>query len=217
MSVQTWSYSKPASNTAYGYFQKLGAKVIASNNAVADQKTRLRDTMFRLNNTAGDAAMKGTQESFADVTFDKEYMFSLGETDFEIYHAGTAHSPGDSFVRLPRQEVIFSGDVIYLERLLSVMSFSNSKNWLAVFEKIESFKPKHIVPGHGKPATIEQAKADSYGYLKMLRDSVGEFMENGGVIQDVSKIDQSKYFYLENFDLLKGRNVQQVYQEMEWE
>lgn len=200
-----------------GYFQKLGAKVIASKNAVADQKARLQDTLFRLNNTAGDAAVKGTEESFADITFDKEYTFNLGGVVFEIYHAGTAHSPGDSFVRIPSQDVIFSGDVIYLDRLLSVMSFSSSKNWLVVFEKLESFKPKYIIPGHGNPATLEQAKQDTYGYLKMLRDSVSEFMENGGIIQDVSKIDQSKYFYLENFDLLKGRNVQQVYQEMEWE
>ena len=199
------------------YFKKLGARVIASKNAVADQKARLRDIMFRLNNTAGDAAMKGTQESFADITFDRDYSFTLGETAFEIHHAGAAHSPGDAFVRLPKQEVIFSGDVIYLDRLLSVMSFSNSKNWVTVFEKLASYNPKYIVPGHGKPADMKHAREQTYGYLTMLRDKVSKFMDEGGVIQDVSEIDQSKYFYLENFELLKGRNVQQVYQEIEWE
>lgn len=200
-----------------GYFKKLGAKVIASKNAVADQKARLRDILFRLNNTAGDAAMKGTEESFADITFDSDYTFTLGGTVFEIHHAGTAHSPGDAFVRLPEQEVIFSGDVIYLERLLSVMSFSNSKNWVSVFEKLASYRPKYIVPGHGKPADLKQAREQTYGYLTMLRNKVSKFMDEGGIIQDVSKIDQSEYFYLENFELLKGRNVQQVYQEIEWE
>lgn len=199
------------------YFKKLGAKVIASKNAVADQKSRLKDIWFRLSNTAGDEAVKGTEESYADITFEKEYTFTLGGTDFEIYHAGGAHSPGDAFVRLPKQDVIFSGDVIYLERLLSVMSFSNSKSWVSVFNKLQSFNPKYIVPGHGKPSNLKQAKQETYGYLTMLRTKVTEFMENGGVIQDVSKIDQSEYFYLENFDLLKGRNVQQVYQEIEWE
>ena len=199
------------------YFKKLGARVIASKNADADQKARLRDIMFRLNNTAGDAAMKGTQESFADITFDNDYTFTLGETAFEIHHAGAAHSPGDAFVRLPKQEVIFSGDVIYLDRLLSVMSFSNSKNWVSVFEKLASYNPKYIIPGHGKPADMKHAREQTYGYLTMLRDKVSKFMDEGGVIQDVSKIDQSQYFYLENYDLLKGRNVQQVYQEIEWE
>lgn len=199
------------------YFKKQGARVIASKNAVTDQKTRLKDTLFRLANTAGDKALEGTIESYADITFDNEYSFTLGGVTVEIYHAGGAHSPGDSFVRLPQQNVIFSGDVVYLERLLSVMSFSNSKNWVSVFEKLASYNPKYIVPGHGKPSNLEQAREDTYGYLTMLRSKVSEFMDHGGVIQDVSKIDQSKYFYLENFDLLKGRNVQQVYQEIEWE
>lgn len=199
------------------YFKKQGAKVIASKAAVADQKARLKDTLFRLGNTAGDKAMEGTVESYADITFDNQYKFTLGGIEFDIHHAGAAHSPGDSFVRLPQYDVIFSGDVVYLERLLSVMSFSNSKNWVSVFEKLASFNPKYIVPGHGKPADLDQAREDTYGYLTMLRGKVSEFMDQGGVIQDVSKIDQSKYFYLENFDLLKGRNVQQVYQEIEWE
>lgn len=199
------------------YFKKLGAKVIASQSAVDDQKARLKDILFMLSNTAGDKAMEGTVESFADITFDNQYNFTIGGIDFEIHHVGGAHSPGDSFVRLPKQELIFSGDVIYLERLLSVMSFSNSKSWVSVFEKLAAFKPKYIVPGHGKPADLDQAREDTYGYLTMLRNKVSEFMDQGGVIQDVSKIDQSKYFYLENFDLLKGRNVQQVYQEIEWE
>jgi len=199
------------------YFKKQGAKVIASKNAVKDQKTRLQDVLFRLSNTAGEAAMKDTEESFADITFDNDYNFTLGDTDFEIHHAGTAHSPGDAFVRLPKQNVIFSGDVVYLDRLLSVMSFSSSKNWVSVFEKLAAYNPEYIVPGHGNPSDLKHARQQTYGYLTMLRDKVSKFMDEGGVIQDVSKIDQSEYFYLENFDLLKGRNVQQVYQEIEWE
>jgi len=199
------------------YFKQQGAKVIASKDAVNDQKTRLKDILFRLSNTAGDKAMKGTEESFADITFDSDYAFTLGETDFEIHHAGGAHSPGDAFVLLPRQEVVFSGDVVYMDRLLSVMSFSSSKNWVSVFEKLASYNPKYIIPGHGNPTNLQQARKETYGYLTMLRSKVSKFMDDGGVIQDVSKIDQSEYAYLENFDLLKGRNVQQVYQEIEWE
>ena len=199
------------------YYKKLGATIVASQEAVNDQKSRMKDILFRLSNTAGDKALKGTEEAYADITFDNKYLFKLGDTSIEIHHPGGAHSPGDSFVWLPKQSVIFTGDVVYLERLLSVMSFSNSKSWLAAFKIIESYNPQHIVPGHGEPSTLMQAKRDTYGYLAMLRDKVNKFMDDGGVIQDVSKIDQSNFSYLENYELLKGRNVQQVYQEMEWE
>ncbi|WP_455207748.1 MBL fold metallo-hydrolase [Kaarinaea lacus] len=200
------------------YFKKLGATIIASQSAVNDQKARIRDILFRLANTAGDNAIKGTVEVYADITFDEVYKFKLADKEIEVHHhKGGAHSPGDSFVWLPQKSVIFSGDVVYLDRLLSVMSFSNSKSWLSAFDALASYNPQHIVPGHGKPATLAQAKRDTYGYLSMLRNKVNKFMEDGGAIEDVSKIDQSQFSYLENFDLLKGRNVQQVYQEMEWE
>jgi glyoxylase-like metal-dependent hydrolase (beta-lactamase superfamily II) len=199
------------------YFKRLGAIVIASQDAVNDQKSRLKDILFRLSNTAGDDSLKGTVEAYADVVFEKNYTLQLGNYTFEIHHTGGAHSPGDSFVWLPKKSVMFTGDVVYLERLLSVMSFSNSKSWLDAFERIESYNPQYIIPGHGKPSTLMEAKRDTHGYLAMLRDKVYKFMEDGGVIQDVGKIDQSKFSRLENYDLLKGRNIQQVYQEMEWE
>jgi len=199
------------------YFKRLGARVIASKAAVEDQKARLTDIYSMLSNTAGDKAMEGTVESYADIEFDDRYEFSLGGVDFEIVHPGPAHSPGDAFVWLPSQKVVFSGDIIYLDRMLSLMAFSKSKNWILAFNAIEALNPRYVVPGHGKPATLRDARRSTYDYLTTLRSKVAAFMKEGGVIQDVNRIDQSQFGYLDNYELLKGRNVQQVYQEMEWE
>jgi glyoxylase-like metal-dependent hydrolase (beta-lactamase superfamily II) len=199
------------------YFQRQGAKVIASKSAVTDQKNRLKDIYFMLSNTAGDKAMEGTVDAYADIQFDKQYAFSVGGVEIEVVHPGAAHSPGDAYVWLPAQKVVFSGDIIYTERLLSLMAFSNSKAWVQAFEAVAALQPEHVVPGHGGPTSLQAAKQSTYDYLTMLRNKVGDFMDQGGVIQDVSKIDQSRFEHLENFESLKGRNVQQVYQEMEWE
>jgi glyoxylase-like metal-dependent hydrolase (beta-lactamase superfamily II) len=199
------------------YFKKQGATVIASAEAVRDQKARLREILLRLSNTAGDRVLQGTRESYADITFDEEYRFSLGGVDFEIHHPGNAHSPGDSFVWLPQQKVIFTGDIAYTERMLSVMWFSRSKFWIEAFEALAVFKPVYVIPGHGKPTTLEVASRDTYDYLTTLRKTVAEFMEAGGGIEEVNKIDQSKFSYLENYDQLKNRNAQKIYEEMEFE
>lgn len=199
------------------YFQQLGAKVIASRTAVGDQKARLKDIFFRLGNSAGDEAIVGTHERYADITFDQQYALVLGGVAIEVRHVGAAHSPGDSFVWLPQQKVVFSGDIIYMERLLSVMSFSSSKAWINAFEAVAALKPQHVVPGHGKPTTLAKAENATLKYLTVLRARVGTFMEDGGGIEDVGTIDQSQFSYLENYESLKGRNAQQVYQEMEWE
>jgi hypothetical protein len=36
-------------------------------------------------------------------------------------------------------------------------------------------------------------------------------------MEDVGEIDQSRFEYLSNYDTLKGRNAQRVYEELEWE
>ncbi|WP_299875962.1 MBL fold metallo-hydrolase [uncultured Cocleimonas sp.] len=200
-----------------GYFKKLGAKIIASNDAVEDQKARTQDQFFRLGTLVGDEGIKGTEAVYADTTFDTEYNFELGGVNFEITHAGQAHTPGDSFIWLPQQKVMFTGDIVYIERMLGIMDHSNSKSWVAVYEAMAAHNPEHIIPGHGNPTTLETADKDTYGYLTSLRDSVAEFIDDDGDISEISKVDQSAYKYLLNYDSLSGRNAQKVYTEMEFE
>jgi hypothetical protein len=36
-------------------------------------------------------------------------------------------------------------------------------------------------------------------------------------MEAIGSIDQSRFDYLANYDVLKGRNAQRVYEEIEWE
>lgn len=199
------------------YFKGFGAQIIASRAAVEDQRTRLNDIWLRLSTTAGDAAIQHTKDAYADIVFEHEYRFRLDNIDFHIVHPSAAHSPGDSFVWLPQFQTVFSGDIVYTQRLLSMMSFSNSKDWLQAYQQLALLGAKHVVPGHGQPTTMDTADRDTYRYLSVLRHKVSEFIQAGGDISDVSQIDQSSHEYLANYDALKGRNVQKIYQELEFE
>lgn len=200
-----------------GYYKKLGAQIIASEAAVNDQKARTQDQFFMLGNLIGDKGLKGTDAVYAEKTFKEKLEITLGETSFIIYHAGQAHTPGDSFVWLPREKVMFTGDIVYVDRMLGVGSQSNSKSWIRVYETMASYKPQYLIPGHGRATTLDHANKDTYDYLVFLRKSVAEFMEDGGDITDISRINLSKFNYLLNHETLSGRNAQQVYTEMEWE
>ena len=200
-----------------GYFKKLGAKIIANKKAVEDQRTRAKDQLFALSNLVGAEGLAGTIPVYADETFGDTMSFELGKTAFKVFHAGHAHTPGDSFVWLPKERVVFTGDIVFVERMLGVQEDSKSSTWIKSFEAIEALKPVTIVPGHGHATSLKQAKADTYGYLVFLRNAVAKFMKDGGSIADVGKIDQSKFNYLKNYDTLAGRNAQQVYSEMQWE
>lgn len=199
------------------YFKEQGAEIIANKRTVIDQKARLEDQFFRLTSLIGEKEVKLTNAVYADIEFDKLYRFKLGNTEFEIHHAGQAHTPGDSFVWLADSKVVFTGDIVYIERILGILDHSNSKTWLEAFDAMANLKPKHVVPGHGNVTDLKTAKKDTYDYIASLREGVTAFIEDDRDISEIGKVDQSKFKYLFNFENLYGRNAQQVYTEMEWE
>jgi len=199
-----------------GYWKAQGATIIASDAAVADHKERgsLQLTMLTALIKNG---LAGTDPVYADVTFEASHTLKLGGLDIEIHHKGQAHTPGDSFVWVPAQKAVFTGDIVYVERILGVMDFSSSKTWLEAFDALASLAPEHVVPGHGAPTTLARAKADTYDYLTNLREKIGAHIEAGGDAIGASKIDQSAFKHLEQFDALAGRNALAVFAQMEFE
>jgi glyoxylase-like metal-dependent hydrolase (beta-lactamase superfamily II) len=199
------------------YFSAQGAKIIASKDARADHQRRVADQISYMTSLIGDDKFKGTEEKYADILFDTEYVLTLGGVKLQIYHVGQAHTPGDSYVWLADRSVMFSGDIVYVERMLGVGEQSNSKSWVNVFESMAAYKPEHVVPGHGHPVSLDVAEKDTYHYLVELRNKVSAFMEDGGDASDIAQIDLSEFNYLFNFDTLSGRNALKVYTELEWE
>jgi glyoxylase-like metal-dependent hydrolase (beta-lactamase superfamily II) len=199
------------------YFKALGAHVIASEAAVVDQRARQRDQMFRLGSLVGAEGLAGTEAAFADETFTDQKILDMGDTRIEIHHAGHAHTPGDSFVWLPRQGIVFSGDIVYVDRMLGVGPQSAHRSWIGAFEAMAAKAPRIVVPGHGDPTDLAQATRDTYDYLVFLRESVQAFLDEGRGMEAIGDIDQSRFAYLDNFDSLSGRNAQRVYEELEWE
>ena len=101
------------------YWKARGARIIASEAAVADQQARASMQFSMLHELLGEA-LQGTEAVSAEETFAESHSFELGGVAFEIHHVGPAHTPGDSFVWLPRQRTVFTGDIVYVERLLGV-------------------------------------------------------------------------------------------------
>lgn len=199
------------------YFSSIGAKIISSKAAKKDHKARSAMQWTMLETLLGKEGIKGTKEKFSDITFKDDYKFTLGKVKFEIYFRGQAHTPGDAFIWLPQSKVMFTGDIVYTERMLGIGEQSNSRSWLHVFNSMAGFKPKHLVPGHGSPTTLDIAIKDTGSYLSFLRNTISLFIENGGGAHEISRINQTRFKYLNNYESLKGRNALKVYTEIEWE
>lgn len=200
-----------------GYFKEVGAEIIAARPARVDMEQRA-DGQIEVLKTTLKERMDGTKPVYPVRLYERRETLRLGGTDIQLIFFSGGHTPGDSVVWLPKHKVLFSGDLIYVDRILSVLPFSNSRSWLASFDEIEKLKPGKIVPGHGKICDLGLAQRDTRNYLRLLHDHMQKAFDGGADLQTaIDSLDQSPYIRLQNYESLKGGNASRVYLEIESE
>jgi glyoxylase-like metal-dependent hydrolase (beta-lactamase superfamily II) len=201
-----------------GYFIAQGAEVIAHANARADMQNRGNDHLQGLR-TELKEKLDGTVPTLPTRTLSgNDESLQLGGMTIEVKHRGGAHTPGDVLVWLPQQQVLFSGDVVYTDRLLGVIPVSHTGRWLESFAVIEALKPKRIVPGHGAVSDLARAQADTRDYLKALRTHMKKAVDDGTDISTaIRSFDAQPYQRLLNAAELHPGNASRTYLELERE
>jgi glyoxylase-like metal-dependent hydrolase (beta-lactamase superfamily II) len=151
------------------------------------------------------------------LTNDNERL-ELGGMQFEFKHRGGAHTPGDTMVWLAQKNVLFTGDVAYVDRMLGVLPVSNTKRWLYTFSVIEQLQPRTLVPGHGRVTNLATAQADTQAYLLALRAHMKQAVDDGtDVSAAVKTFNAAPFMRLLNAAELMPGNASRTYLEIERE
>jgi len=200
------------------YFKTLGVDIIAHAQAEADMRSRGGEQLDGLRAALGSLA-QGTVPTLPTRWLGKaDERLELGGVVFEFKYRGGAHTPGDMLVWLPQRQVLFSGDVVYVDRLLGVLPFSQTKPWLATFAAIEQLAPARIVPGHGRVTDLKTAQAETRDYLLALRAHMKKAVEDGVEISAAIKsFDARPFMHLLNAAELMPGNASRTYLEVERE
>ena len=124
--------------------------------------------------------------------FDERHVLDLNGTEVHILFVGPCHQAGDTIIHVPKEGVVFAGDVLF--RLCTPMGWTGSyAKWIKILDLIVSLKPKVIVPGHGPVCGIEGVK-EMKAYLEYLRDESKRCFEQGLTSLEASKrIDFGPY------------------------
>ncbi len=201
-----------------GYFKAQGAQLIAHVQGEADMRNRGNDHLQGLRAALGDG-VDGTVPALPDRWIaGTDERLDLGGMTFEFKHRGGAHTPGDMLVWLPQSRVLFSGDVVYVDRLLGVIPVSLTKPWLATFDEIERLAPERIVPGHGRVTDLKTAQTDTRDYLMALRSHMKKAVDEGQDISAAIKaFDGRPWIALLNAAELMPGNASRTYLELERE
>lgn len=199
------------------YFVEQDIDVIALANTVSGQQENYEDQLERLNAEIG-VEVQSVQPHGATKIFNaKRQYFTLDGVDFELHWTGGAHFAGDAILWLPGQKIVFTGDLVFHDRMLGVQPYSEVANWQQAFQRMADLQPDHIVPGHGYPGDLAKAQRDTGDYLDWLMLEVGMAIEDWAPIDEtVDNLEDAPQFkHLEFYDAWHRRNINRTYLELE--
>lgn len=160
-------------------FKAQGARIIAQR---AGQEYLNSDTArLRLEASKHDLAPwinDKTQLVSADQWIDGPTELTVGGTRLLLQPAGPSHTPEDLVVYLPKEKVLFAGDLVFRNRIPFVGQ-ANSGHWIESLQTLLKFDATVIVPGHGPYST--EARKDTEltrDYLVYLRATMGQAAKN---------------------------------------
>jgi glyoxylase-like metal-dependent hydrolase (beta-lactamase superfamily II) len=96
---------------------------------------------------------KRVQHTLPTLTYTNQLTLHLGDREIQVRHHDRAVTPGDSFLYLPKEKIVITGDL-----LVNPISFALSSyptGWLRTLEHIDALDASLIVPGHGEPLRDE--------------------------------------------------------------
>lgn len=198
------------------HFARRGAEVIALVRTAASQARHAAGHMAVLDRFLG-ARLAGTRPLPAPRTLagDSAVLELGGET--LVLRYTDAHFPGDALVHLPRRGVVFTGDLVYVDRLLGVLPESGVAKGRAAFRAMAALAPARLVPGHGRVCDLARAQRDTGDYYDFLADTIGAAAKEMEPMDDVLKRhgDLPAFRHLENYDALHRANMNRAFTEFE--
>jgi glyoxylase-like metal-dependent hydrolase (beta-lactamase superfamily II) len=212
--------SKPVAYLTITHFHPehgMGAQAFPANTIViypTEQKTELLEKgAAMINQFSGVSTgiadlLRPVKIRMPNVTFSEEAEVDLGDFPVRLLHWGSSHTRGDGFVFLPKQRIVFGGDVV-VNRFFPIMADSDSSgtNWIKILGRLEELHPTIVVPGHGEVGDVGLILA-MREYLVFVRDRVQQMKSEGRSVTDVeNKLDpevRAKYKDWDNPQWIKN-------------
>lgn len=169
-----------------------GAATIVYNRAQRDEladKGAAYLTMFRTFGSGVAAELEAVELVVPDVVYEGEVDIDLGGVAAQLRTWGLAHTRADQVVYLPRERILFTGDLAE-NGYFPIFPFFppedtdiDGDRWIAVLERLEALEPQIVVPGHGDvggPGVLVSVRE----CLQELRDESRRRSAEGQAVDD---------------------------------
>src|SRR5262249_23684800 len=163
---------------------QAGATTIAFK-GVADEVKRLEPARWRdTAKTRKDVAElnRDAPEPPKQDINDTRMVLDDGSRKVEFRHFGWAHTGGDGFVYLPKEQVLCTGDAV-VNGPHNFTGDANTGNWPTVIQAAQKLKVKSVLPGHGLPGGPEVLSGQSQ-FMTELYKAAKSAVDQGKSIED---------------------------------
>jgi cyclase len=116
-------------------------------------------------------------ERLPSESFEGSRQLTVGDRTVNLIELGPAHTRGDSIAHVPDADVVFTGDILFIEGT-PMMWAGPVSNWLTACERILELGARTIVPGHG-PVTDEAGVRDVQRYLTHIETEAKQRFDAG--------------------------------------
>jgi glyoxylase-like metal-dependent hydrolase (beta-lactamase superfamily II) len=120
------------------------------------------------------------------VTFEDRMIIHDGQRLMELWHpGGPAHTVGDAAVFLPKERVLFAGDLAF--HGVTPLAFQGHVgNWIKAVSRLLRFEADVIVPGHGPIGTKTDLRR-LRDYLALLRREAKKRFDAGMPAEEAAR------------------------------
>ncbi len=98
--------------------------------------------------------------TWPNIVFSHELTIWLGTTEVRLMQVGRGHTKGDTVAWMPKEQVLFSGDLVEYGAT-PYTGDAYLSEWPATLDRIAALKPRALVPGRGDALTNSQQVADA--------------------------------------------------------
>jgi glyoxylase-like metal-dependent hydrolase (beta-lactamase superfamily II) len=108
--------------------------------------------------------------------FRKDLIFDDGTHRVELLHLGTAHTHGDGFAWLPKEQILFTGDAC-VNGPYNYVGDGDTGEWIKTMEAAKQLGATLVCPGHG-PKADGDLLSQQQEYFVTLRKEVAAFSKD---------------------------------------